>query len=154
MCVCLSLHTVQVLQPPLGEVLLAAKSYYFGVGGSIALFKKAVKHDGIFEIEHVYKTTKDVSACMRPARKAGVDEQDAVAAPAAPQPADPAAVASPPASAKAEAPQPAGEGEGDGDGDDSKAGKDAGTGAGGDKGGNVREVLRVTFPAAILPYFL
>lgn len=41
---------VQVLQPPLGTVLVAAKSHYFGVGGGIRSFKKAVKQDGIFEV--------------------------------------------------------------------------------------------------------
>ncbi|GFH10285.1 uncharacterized protein HaLaN_05568, partial [Haematococcus lacustris] len=40
----------QVLQPPHGVVLVAAKTYYFGVGGGTKTFRQAVKHDGIFEV--------------------------------------------------------------------------------------------------------
>lgn len=34
---------------PAGVILLAAKSYYFGVGGGVASFKKAVDADGLFK---------------------------------------------------------------------------------------------------------
>ncbi|KAJ9505574.1 hypothetical protein QJQ45_024313 [Haematococcus lacustris] len=43
----------QVLQPPHGVVLVAAKTYYFGVGGGTKTFRQAVKHDGIFEVAQV-----------------------------------------------------------------------------------------------------
>ena len=40
----------QVLQPPHGVAFVAAKSYYFGVGGGTKSFSKLVKEDGIFEV--------------------------------------------------------------------------------------------------------
>ena len=43
-------RALQVIQPPLGVALVAAKAHYFGVGGGIKTFKKAVKQDGIFEV--------------------------------------------------------------------------------------------------------
>lgn len=39
------IHT-QCLKSPTGFCLLAAKSFYFGVGGGIAAFKKLVQEDG------------------------------------------------------------------------------------------------------------
>jgi hypothetical protein len=42
-----------VLEPPHGEVLVAAKSYYFGVGGSTDSFRKAVTADGVMECKQV-----------------------------------------------------------------------------------------------------
>ena len=47
--------TWQVLQPPHGVVYVAAKSYYFGVGGGIKTFCSTVKADGIFEVTSVAK---------------------------------------------------------------------------------------------------
>lgn len=47
-CCCL-----QVLQPPHGVVYVAAKSFYFGVGGSTASFTDLVKADGILECTQV-----------------------------------------------------------------------------------------------------
>ncbi|KAF7632415.1 hypothetical protein Mgra_00008195 [Meloidogyne graminicola] len=41
-----------------GEIYLAAKSYYFGVGGSIDSFKKLIQSKGIFNCQEVWKTTK------------------------------------------------------------------------------------------------
>lgn len=34
---------------PAGVILVAAKSYYFGVGGGVASFKKAIDADGLFK---------------------------------------------------------------------------------------------------------
>ncbi|KAF6259139.1 hypothetical protein COO60DRAFT_1514683 [Scenedesmus sp. NREL 46B-D3] len=45
----------QVLQPPHGVVYVAAKSFYFGVGGSTASFADLVKADGILECKQVWK---------------------------------------------------------------------------------------------------
>uniref|UniRef100_A0A383V6Z2 protein-histidine N-methyltransferase n=1 Tax=Tetradesmus obliquus TaxID=3088 RepID=A0A383V6Z2_TETOB len=45
----------QVLQPPHGVVYVAAKSFYFGVGGSTASFTDLVKADGILECTQVWK---------------------------------------------------------------------------------------------------
>ncbi len=44
---------VQVLQPPHGIVLVAAKSFYFGVGGSTGSFAELVKQDGVLECQQV-----------------------------------------------------------------------------------------------------
>ena len=43
----------QVLRPPHGVALLAAKSYYFGVGGSMAGFMRLVADDGVLEAERL-----------------------------------------------------------------------------------------------------
>lgn len=43
----------QVLQPPHGVALIAAKSFYFGVGGSTAGFAELVKDDGVLECSQV-----------------------------------------------------------------------------------------------------
>jgi hypothetical protein len=43
----------QVLQPPHGVVYVAAKSFYFGVGGSTTSFAERVKTDGILECTQV-----------------------------------------------------------------------------------------------------
>lgn len=45
----------QVLQPPHGVVLVAAKSFYFGVGGGTAAFAELVKADGVLECKQVWK---------------------------------------------------------------------------------------------------
>lgn len=48
-------HThVQVLRPPHGVALVAAKSHYFGVGGGTAGFAAAVKADGTLEAQQVW----------------------------------------------------------------------------------------------------
>jgi hypothetical protein len=44
---------LQVLQPPHGVVYVAAKSFYFGVGGSTASFSELVKADGVLECTQV-----------------------------------------------------------------------------------------------------
>ncbi len=44
----------QVLQPPHGIALVAAKSYYFGVGGGTTTFAERVRHDGILEVRSVW----------------------------------------------------------------------------------------------------
>ena len=41
------------MKPPNGEALIAAKSYYFGVGGGTSLFTAAVEKDGTFEVDTV-----------------------------------------------------------------------------------------------------
>eukprot|EP00879_Flechtneria_rotunda_P004231 GHRR01004479.1.p1 GENE.GHRR01004479.1~~GHRR01004479.1.p1 ORF type:complete len:304 (+),score=70.11 GHRR01004479.1:120-1031(+) len=45
----------QVLQPPHGTAYVAAKSFYFGVGGSTTNFAELVKADGILECSQVWK---------------------------------------------------------------------------------------------------
>lgn len=50
----------QVLQPPHGVVYVAAKSFYFGVGGSTTSFAELVKADGILECTQVC-----VTVCVR-----------------------------------------------------------------------------------------
>lgn len=45
----------QVLQPPHGVVYVAAKSFYFGVGGSTSSFAELVKADGVLECMQVWK---------------------------------------------------------------------------------------------------
>jgi hypothetical protein len=50
----------QVLQPPHGVVFVAAKSFYFGVGGSTASFADLVKADGILECTQVGETCYNV----------------------------------------------------------------------------------------------
>lgn len=44
---------VQVLQPPHGIVLVAAKSFYYGVGGGTDRFTELVRTDGILECKQV-----------------------------------------------------------------------------------------------------
>jgi hypothetical protein len=45
---------LQVLQPPHGVVYVAAKSFYFGVGGSTSSFADLVKADGVLECTQVW----------------------------------------------------------------------------------------------------
>lgn len=45
----------RVLQPPHGVVYVAAKSYYYGVGGGLAAFKKLLKEQRLLEITTVAK---------------------------------------------------------------------------------------------------
>ena len=42
-----------MLRPPHGVALLAAKSYYFGVGGGTAGFLRLVSDDGVLEAARV-----------------------------------------------------------------------------------------------------
>lgn len=128
---CIGILGMQVVQPPHGVVLVAAKSYYFGVGGGIKTFTKTVKHDGIFEVNSVYKTTADVTAAINPVTAVQAADGDG-AARAAPADGDAAG-----AGEKAEA---------------EAAGAAAAAKAG--AGGNVREVLELSFPISIQPYFL
>lgn len=51
----------QALQPPHGVAYVAAKSYYFGVGGGTAAFEELVKLDGILECSTVWSSTDDTS---------------------------------------------------------------------------------------------
>ncbi|KAF8072381.1 Histidine methyltransferase 1-like protein [Scenedesmus sp. PABB004] len=51
----------QVLQPPHGVALLAAKSFYFGVGGSTAGFAELVRADGVLECSQVWVREDGVS---------------------------------------------------------------------------------------------
>ncbi len=44
---------VQCLKPDVGKAWIAAKSYYFGVGGGTASFTRLVKQDGTFEVKVV-----------------------------------------------------------------------------------------------------
>ncbi|GAX74477.1 hypothetical protein CEUSTIGMA_g1926.t1 [Chlamydomonas eustigma] len=55
----------QVLQPPHAVVYLAAKSYYFGVGGGLKTFRKVVKEDGIFEVKTLSKIQDAASGNVR-----------------------------------------------------------------------------------------
>lgn len=53
---CIILHPPlrsQVLAPPHGVVLIAAKSFYFGVGGGVAGFQRLVEADGTLQCERV-----------------------------------------------------------------------------------------------------
>lgn len=50
------------VKPVTGRVLVAAKCHYFGVGGSMDLFKKLVKNDGYFK----YSSCKLVTDCSVP----------------------------------------------------------------------------------------
>ncbi|EIE22097.1 hypothetical protein COCSUDRAFT_83488, partial [Coccomyxa subellipsoidea C-169] len=43
----------QCLKPDVGKAWIAAKSYYFGVGGGTASFTRLVKQDGTFEVKVV-----------------------------------------------------------------------------------------------------
>jgi hypothetical protein len=42
-----------------GVILLAAKSYYFGVGGGIAAFKQQVKQHGVFRVAEVVRISDE-----------------------------------------------------------------------------------------------
>lgn len=53
MCLCCC---AQVLQPPHGVVYVAAKAFYFGVGGSTTSFAELVKADGVLECTQVRST--------------------------------------------------------------------------------------------------
>ncbi|CAH1785991.1 unnamed protein product [Owenia fusiformis] len=46
-------RALQSLLQPDGVVYLAAKSYYFGVGGSVGQFKEYVREAGVFDVETV-----------------------------------------------------------------------------------------------------
>ncbi|CAD1474523.1 unnamed protein product, partial [Heterotrigona itama] len=37
------------------KLLIASKSYYFGVGGGIKQFQNLIEEDGIFDVETVWK---------------------------------------------------------------------------------------------------
>eukprot|EP00967_Tisochrysis_lutea_P049621 scaffold60803_cov20-Tisochrysis_lutea.AAC.2 len=41
--------------------MVAAKSYYFGVGGGVQSFIKAIQYDNLFDVNHAHKTTEDVT---------------------------------------------------------------------------------------------
>ena len=43
-------HCMQAIKPPTGIVYIAAKTYYFGVGGGTTSFKKMLKRDGMLEV--------------------------------------------------------------------------------------------------------
>lgn len=46
-------RAAQMLQPPLGVAYIAAKRYYFGVGGGTQSFRQLVAADGLFEVTSV-----------------------------------------------------------------------------------------------------
>ena len=48
----------QLVNPEKGVVFLAAKSYYFGVGGSVQMFQELVESDGYFNV-HECKTIRN-----------------------------------------------------------------------------------------------
>ena len=50
-----------LLCPQGGVAYVATKSYYFGVGGSVNLFKELVKRDGYFDIEKCYVIDCEIS---------------------------------------------------------------------------------------------
>jgi hypothetical protein len=52
---------MQVIQPPHGQVFLAAKSYYFGVGGSVAGFKTLLNECSPLECQHCEAVEGDTS---------------------------------------------------------------------------------------------
>lgn len=56
----------QVLQPPHGVVLVAAKSYYFGVGGGVQSFLQATANDNLFEVQRVHSTSESVMHAVSP----------------------------------------------------------------------------------------
>ncbi|KAF3428664.1 hypothetical protein E2986_02207 [Frieseomelitta varia] len=47
------------------KILIAGKSYYFGVGGGIRQFQNLIEEDGIFDVETMWKT-RDGSNNLRP----------------------------------------------------------------------------------------
>jgi hypothetical protein len=90
-----------VLQPPHGVALVAAKAFYFGVGGSTAGFRQLVAADGVLECACVWQS---------------------------------------PAAAPTEG---------------SSSSSTGGGGGGSSSEGSVRrEILRLSFPESISPYFL
>ena len=52
------------LKPGTGVALVAAKVYYFGVGGGVAPFEEEVRRQGLFHIEHV-RSVDDGASNMR-----------------------------------------------------------------------------------------
>lgn len=44
---------LQAIKPPTGVAYIAAKTYYFGVGGGTTSFKKLLKSDGMLEVSTV-----------------------------------------------------------------------------------------------------
>lgn len=44
---------MQCLSPTTGQAWIAAKSYYFGVGGGTASFRRLVEKDGAFNMDTV-----------------------------------------------------------------------------------------------------
>jgi hypothetical protein len=144
---------LQVLQPPLGVVLVAAKSFYFGVGGGVKSFKQAVKADGLFEVTHVYRTSACVlgpsATATAPASKGGNSCGDERL------PAGPASARGPSNSGAVEPGKPGAGKSGAGlEGGSVALGGGAAQRSGTGSGGNVREVLQLAFPQSILPYFL
>ncbi|KXZ43892.1 hypothetical protein GPECTOR_78g80 [Gonium pectorale] len=55
----------QLLQPPHGVALVAAKRYYFGVGGGMKSFRSLVEADGIFETSIVDQVDDKASGNVR-----------------------------------------------------------------------------------------
>ncbi|GIL52233.1 hypothetical protein Vafri_8151 [Volvox africanus] len=55
----------QLLQPPHGVALIAAKRYYFGVGGGTKSFRNLVEEDGIFEVSVVAQVDDKASGNVR-----------------------------------------------------------------------------------------
>lgn len=63
-----------LLCPLEGVAYVAAKSYYFGVGGSVSSFIDRVKEDGYFIVEKFYVVDSEVSRAilrLKPSRKKG-----------------------------------------------------------------------------------
>ena len=50
-----------LLRPQGGVAYIATKSYYFGVGGSVSLFKELVEKDGCFDIEKCHIVDCEIS---------------------------------------------------------------------------------------------
>ena len=46
-------YSLQAIKPPTGVAYIAAKTYYFGVGGGTTSFKKMLKRDGMLEVHTV-----------------------------------------------------------------------------------------------------
>ena len=57
----LLLFKIDTLKFPSGVALIAAKTYYFGVGGSLDSFKDMIVRDGIFSVETVWQTQSGVA---------------------------------------------------------------------------------------------
>ncbi|MEW5301652.1 MAG: hypothetical protein WDW36_004499 [Sanguina aurantia] len=55
----------QLLQPPHGVAYIAAKTYYFGVGGGTTSFLALVKREGLFECESVFRVEEPGSGNVR-----------------------------------------------------------------------------------------
>ncbi|KAG2482650.1 hypothetical protein HYH03_018423 [Edaphochlamys debaryana] len=55
----------RLLQPPNGVALIAAKRYYFGVGGGTKSFRQLVERDGIFETSVVAEVEDKASGNVR-----------------------------------------------------------------------------------------